>query len=128
MIEVYSNNLAVNAGSTISFSNSTKTNSNISLSGSSIAINRAGTYKVTFTGNFVATAEGIAGVQLYTNGSASVKGIAQSTVAAAGTTNLSFVTTVQVATAPTGNVATLTFVNSIAGTWNLADVIVERLA
>lgn len=33
MIEVYSNNLAVNAGSTISFSNSTKTNSNISLSG-----------------------------------------------------------------------------------------------
>lgn len=128
MIEVYSNNLAVNAGSAISFNNSTKTNSNISLSGSAITINRAGTYKVTFTGNFVAAEEGVAGVQLYTNGSASVKGIAQSTVAAAGTTNLSFATTVQVATAPTGNVATLTFVNSIAGTWNLADVIVERLA
>lgn len=128
MIEAYSNNLAVNAGDTINFSTSIRTNNNMSLSGNAIVIRTAGVYKVTFTGNFVATSEGVAGVQLYTNGTAFSRGKAEATATAGGIANLAFANTIQVTNAPTGNIATITLVNSIAGTWNLADVIVEKLS
>ena len=128
MIEAYSQSLSVGTGDTIVFSSTAnRTNGNIVHSNGVFTVNTVGRYKVTFNGIFTATTAGVAGVQLYTNGNPLARGQTQATVVADTVYGFTFSTVVKVLPAPTGESAELTLKNTLTGTWNLADVIVERL-
>lgn len=128
MIEAYSQGLSSGIGDTIVFSNTAnRTNGNITLTNGTFKIRTVGRYKVTFNGVFTATTAGVAGVQLYANGNAVSRGYTQATVAADSVYGFTFSTVVKVLPASFGESAELTIANTLAGTWNLADVIIERI-
>ena len=128
MIEAYSQNLSAGTDDTIVFnSTANRTNGNIVLSNGTFTVKAVGRYKVTFNGIYTATSTGVAGVQLYTNGNPLARGQTQATVVADTVYGFTFSTVVKVLPAPSGESAELTLKNNLAGTWNLADIIIERM-
>lgn len=128
MIEAYSQNLSAGTGDTIVFnSTANRTNGNIILSNGVFTVKAVGRYKVTFNGIYTATSAGVAGVQLYTNGNPFARGQTQATVVADTVYGFTFSTVVKVLPAPFGESAELTLKNNLVGTWNLADIIIERM-
>ena len=123
MLEAYSLNTEVGATSPITFSNvSLKKGCTAVLSGaSSVELNKCGVYMVSF--------DGVAGtsttVQLYKNG------VAQPQAQSTGTT-LGFETLVQVSEnncgCPCSSPTTLQFMNETAATFDVANVVVTKLA
>lgn len=98
MIEVFSNNVTVDANAVIPFNNiSIKKGCTAVLSApSTIQINKCGIYSVACDASVIASADGIASIQLYKNGIAQSQAQSSATCATGNNESLSFSTLVQV--------------------------------
>ena len=98
MIEIYSNNINVDANAVIPFNNiSIKKGCTAVLSApSTIQINKRGVYMLSCDASVVATTDGIASIQLYKNGIPQSQAQSLATCATGNNESLSFTTLVQV--------------------------------
>lgn len=120
---------AVAVGANITFNNNTISTNAIQYSNGQIFIKRPGLYKI--SANFTATsaAVGTAVVNMQENGANMPGASASETVAAAGLVNLAFTTITCVKPdCCSDDFATITFNNVNAMTYNVANVIIEKIA
>lgn len=93
-----------------------------------IQIRTPGLYKISANFALTGAAAGTVKINMTQNGTTDASAYAQDTIATAGDlTNLSFSTIVKVSLGMTWNYATIGFTNVAAGTYSLANVIVEKI-
>ena len=130
MLELYSENVSVNANSDIPLNEVSllKGNCATTQGASSIVLNTRGVYRVSVNANVNLAAAGVASIQLKVNGKVVENAIAQATADASDIYNLSFETYVQVTSNNNPNcVCSVPTVISVttgddAETFNLIDV------
>ena len=132
MIEVYSKNLTVSSGESISLNNIAllKGTSAQIIGSNTIQLNKCGIYQITVSDNVTGTGTGEIVVQMQKNGVLQPQAIMST--AATGATNMSFVTLVQVPqnnniNCPCSIPTTINFVNTGIEATHSIDVTVIRV-